>query len=143
MSFQTINNTTPFFEGTDTHALMGNSSYSTTGTTSFSAIHTEVAGQEYIPFGAPATTSGPRRIGRDEFIGNENNGNAVGKDEEVPTGDMLLPLLVMAACTRDPYLILPLLYFYYIVPELFPLYANYIAVLVLPPPLLVLTWVEQ
>ena len=98
MSFKTINNTTPFFEGTDTHALMGNSSYSTTGTTSFTAIHTEVAGQEYIPFGAPATTNGPRRIGRDEFLEDENNGNAVGKDEEVPTGDMLLPLLVMAGC---------------------------------------------
>ena len=98
MSFKTINNTTPFFEGTDTHALMGNSSYSTTGTTSFSAIHTEVAGQEYIPFGAPATTNGPRRIGRDEFLEDENNGNAVGKDEEVPTGDMLLPLLIMAGC---------------------------------------------
>ena len=98
MSFKTINNTTPFSEGTDTHALVGHSSYSTTGTTSFSAIHTEVAGQEYMPFGAPATSSGPRRIGRDEFLGNENNGNAVGKDEEVPTGDMLLPLLVMAGC---------------------------------------------
>lgn len=98
MTFKTINNTTPFFEGTDTHALMGNSSYSTTGTTSFTAIHTEVAGQEYIPFGAPATTNGPRRIGRDEFLEDENNGNAVGKDEEVPMGDMLLPLLVMAGC---------------------------------------------
>ncbi|MEE0922958.1 MAG: hypothetical protein UIB40_01350 [Paludibacteraceae bacterium] len=98
MTFQTINNTTPFFERTDAHTLMGNSSYSTTGTTSFSAIHTDVAGQEYVPFGAPATTNGPRRIGRDEFLENENNGNAVGKDEEVPTGDMLLPLLVMAAC---------------------------------------------
>lgn len=84
MSFKTINNTTPFFEGTDTHALVGHSSYSTTGTTSFSAIHTDVAGQEYIPFGAPATTNGPRRISRDEFLENENNGNAVGKDEEVP-----------------------------------------------------------
>ena len=98
MTFKTINNTTPFFEGTDTHALVGHSSYSTTGTTSFSAIHTEVEGQEYTPFGAPATTNGPRRIGRDEFLENENNGNAVGKDEEVPTGDMLLPLLVMAGC---------------------------------------------
>ncbi len=98
MTFKTINNTTPFFEGTDTHALVGHSSYSTTGTTSFTAIHTEVAGQEYIPFGAPATTNGPRRISRDEFLENENNGNAVGKDEEVPTGDMLLPLLVMAGC---------------------------------------------
>lgn len=98
MTFKTINNTTPFFEGTDTHALMGNSSYSTTGTNSFSAIHADVAGQEYVPFGAPATTNGLRRIGRDEFLENENNGNAVGKDEEVPTGDMLLPLLVMAGC---------------------------------------------
>lgn len=98
MTFKTINNTTPFFEGTDTYGFMGNSSYSTTGTTSFTAIHTEVAGQEYIPFGAPAPTSGPRRIDRDEFLEDENNGNAVGKDEEVPTGDMLLPLLIMAGC---------------------------------------------
>lgn len=98
MTFKTINNTTPLFEGTDTHALVGHSSYSVTGTNSFSAIHAEVEGQEYTPFGAPATTNGPRRIGRDEFLGNENNGNAVGKDEEVPMGDMLLPLLVMAGC---------------------------------------------
>lgn len=98
MTFKTINNTTPFFEGTDTYGFMGHSSYSTTGTTSFTAIHTDVAGQEYVPFGAPATTNGPRRIDRDDFIENENNGNAVGKDEEVPTGDMLLPLLVMAGC---------------------------------------------
>lgn len=75
MTFKTINNTTPFFEGTDTHALVGHSSYSTTGTTSFTAIHTEVAGQEYVPFGAPATTNGPRRIGRDEFLEDENQDN--------------------------------------------------------------------
>ena len=98
MTFKTINNTTPFFEGTDTYGFVGNSSYSVRGTNSFTAIHTEVEGQEYTPFGAPATTNGPRRIGRDEFLENENNGNAVGKDEEVPMGDMLLPLLVMAAC---------------------------------------------
>lgn len=98
MSFYTINNTAPLFEETDAYALVGHSSYSTTGTTSFSSIHTDVAGQEYTPFGAPATTNGPRRIGRDDFLENENNGNAVGKDEEVPMGDMLLPLLVMAGC---------------------------------------------
>lgn len=38
MSFKTINNTTPFFEGTDTHALVGHSSYSTTGTTSHATL---------------------------------------------------------------------------------------------------------
>lgn len=76
MTFKTINNTTPLFEGTDTHALVGHSSYSVTGTNSFSAIHAEVEGQEYTPFGAPATTNGPRRVGRDEFLENENNGNA-------------------------------------------------------------------
>lgn len=98
MSFKTINNTTPFFEGTDTHALVGHSSYSTTGTTSFTAIHTEVAGQEYIPFGAPATTSGPRRIDRDDFIEDIGGSGAIGEDKLVPVGDMLLPLLVMAGC---------------------------------------------
>ena len=95
MTFKTINNTTPFFEGTDTHALMGNSSYSTTGTTSFTAIHTEVAGQEYIPFGAPATTSGPRRIGRDEFLEDIGGSGAIGEDKLVPVGDALLPMYII------------------------------------------------
>ena len=95
MTFKTINNTTPIFEGTDTHALMGNSSYSTTGTTSFSAIHTEVAGQEYIPFGAPATTNGPRRIGRDEFLEDIGGSGAIGEDKLVPVGDALLPMYII------------------------------------------------
>ena len=95
MSFNTINNTTPFFEGTDTHALVGHSSYSTTGTTSFTAIHTEVAGQEYIPFGAPATTSGPRRIGRDEFLEDIGGSGAIGEDKLVPVGDALLPMYII------------------------------------------------
>lgn len=95
MSFQTINNTTPFFEGTDTHALMGNSSYSTTGTTSFSAIHTDVAGQEYVPFGAPATTSGPRRIGRDEFLEDIGGSGAIGEDKFVPVGDASHATLIL------------------------------------------------
>ena len=95
MSFKTINNTTPFFEGTDTHALVGHSSYSTTGTTSFTAIHTEVAGQEYIPFGAPATTSGPRRIGRDEFLEDIGGSGAIGEDKLVPVGDALLPMYII------------------------------------------------
>lgn len=95
MSFKTINNTTPFFEGTDTHALVGHSSYSTTGTTSFTAIHTEVAGQEYIPFGAPATTSGPRRIGRDEFIEDIGGSGAIGEDKLVSVGDALLPMYII------------------------------------------------
>lgn len=95
MTFKTINNTTPFFEGTNTHALVGYSSYSTTGTTSFSAIHTEVAGQEYIPFGAPATTNGPRRIGRDEFIEDIGGSGAIGEDKLVPVGDALLPMYII------------------------------------------------
>lgn len=95
MSFKTINNTTPFFEGTDTHALVGHSSYSTTGTTSFTAIHTEVAGQEYIPFGAPATTSGPRRIDRDDFIEDIGGSGAIGEDKLVPVGDALLPMYII------------------------------------------------
>lgn len=94
MTFKTINNTTPFFEGTDTHALMGNSSYSTTGTTSFSAIHTEVAGQEYVPFGAPATTNGPRRIDRDDFIEDIGGSGAIGEDKWVPVGDAMLPMFI-------------------------------------------------
>ena len=95
MTFKTINNTTPFFEGTDAHALVGHSSYSTTGTTSFSAIHTEVAGQEYVPFGAPATTSGPRRIGRDEFIEDIGGSGAIGEDKWVPVGDAFLPMYII------------------------------------------------
>ena len=95
MTFKTINNTTPFFEGTDTHALVGHSSYSTTGTTSFTAIHTEVAGQEYIPFGAPATTSGPRRIDRDDFIEDIGGSGAIGEDKLVPVGDALLPMYII------------------------------------------------
>lgn len=95
MTFHPINNTTPFFEGTDTHALMGHSSYSTTGTPSFTAIHTEVAGQEYIPFGAPATTSGPRRIGRDEFLEDIGGSGAIGEDKLVPVGDALLPMYII------------------------------------------------
>lgn len=95
MTFKTTNNTTPFFEGTNAHALMGNSSYSTTGTTSFSAIHTEVAGQEYVPFGAPATTSGPRRISRDEFIEDIGGSGAIGEDKFVPVGDAFLPMYII------------------------------------------------
>ena len=95
MSFKTINNTTPFFEGTDAHTLVGHSSYSTTGTTSFSAIHTEVAGQEYVPFGASATTSGPRRIGRDEFIEDIGGSGAIGEDKLVPVGDAFLPMYII------------------------------------------------
>ena len=95
MSFKTINNTTPFFEGTDTHALVGHSSYSTTGTTSFTAIHTEVAGQEYVPFGTPAPTNGPRRIGRDEFIEDIGGSGAIGEDKLVPVGDAMLPIYII------------------------------------------------
>lgn len=95
MTFKTINNTTPLFEGTDTHALVGYSSYSVRGTNSFSAIHTDVAGQEYTPFGAPATTNGPRRIGRDDFIEDIGGSGAIGEDKLVPVGDAMLPMYII------------------------------------------------
>ena len=58
-------------------------------TTSFTAIHQEVAQELSNPQWTAEITSGPRRA-----RGEQQEGDATG---EVPLGDMLLPLLAMAA----------------------------------------------
>ena len=60
-------------------------------TTSFTSIHQEVAQELSNPQWTAEITSGPRRS-----RGENPGGNAVG-DNTVPVGDMLLPLLAMAA----------------------------------------------
>ena len=60
-------------------------------TTSFASIHQEVAQELSNPQWTAEISSGPRRS-----RGENPGGNAVG-DNTVPVGDMLLPLVAMAA----------------------------------------------
>ena len=72
------------------------SPYPAKGTTSFTAIHKEIVGQNsgtsYIAPTYTIASSNEEGSGRGEKPG----GNAVG-DNTVPVGDMLLPLLAMVA----------------------------------------------
>lgn len=74
----------------------GWSSFSVSGTTSFSAIHTEVQGQVVTPyFNQPAAQDVyTRRNSREEEKPDSEATGQLGSDS--PVGDMLLPLLTMA-----------------------------------------------
>ena len=73
----------------------GLSSYSVKKTTSFAAIHKDISqsiSDEWAPVSLPVRLSEGGESGR-----GDNPGGPVVGDQTVPVGDMLLPLLAMAA----------------------------------------------
>ena len=74
---------------------LGLSSYSVKKTTSFAAIHKDISqsiSYEWAPVSLSAQSSEGGESGR-----GDNPGGPVVGDQTVPVGDMLLPLLAMAA----------------------------------------------